>query len=859
MGAMKPQRAKSDELREVEALYHAALSVPPEERAAFVEQACAGNEGRRREVESLLDAHDRSEGFLESPAPGMAGELFEGRMSSRIGQQIGRYRIVGAVGAGGMGEVYRAEDPRLDREVAIKILPAHLAGDAGALARFKREAKAVAALSHPNILALHDFDFDGEIHFAVMELLEGETVSTRLLRGPVGWREAVEAGIAVAEGLSAAHKKGIVHRDIKPDNIFLTADGQVKILDFGIARVSAGMHSATQTQATQPGFAVGTVGYMAPEQLRGEAVAASADLFSLGCVLYEMVTGRAAYGRDTAADTAAAILTAEPPAMGDFAPDIPPALENVVRRCLRKQARERFESSQDAAAALRQILHGSTGTAAVRSPSWLRWLPWIAAALAFLTAGALLLRRPSRGPAEFTESLAILPIVNESGDPDLEYVSDGITESLINRMSQFPRLKVMARTTAFRYKGRSTDPQTAGRELNVRRVFTGRMVRQADSMGVQVDLINVADGAEVWGYRYTQKLSDLSALPDQISGSISESLQLKLNGTERKRLGSHQTGNQDAYRLYLLGRYYWNHREKNDAVAKAIGYFQQAIEKDPLYALAYVGMAEAYATLPSFSNVSPGDGALKAKAAARKALEIDGTVSEAYVTLASVAADEWDWPEAERGFRRALELNPGYATAHQWYGGYLANMGRVKDGLAELQRAYELDPLSPNINLGLATLLYDDHQYDRAIEQCRRTLELNPDFGMAHVHAALALLAQGKNKEAISELDRAKALMPGMPPLALTAHAYAKSGNRQPALDMLRRLNDPSYSRPGKAWDLAVLYMGLGDKDGAFKALNLACDERWVLIHLVREDPFFDSLRSDPRFAALLRRMNLTP
>ncbi|HXA49627.1 MAG TPA: protein kinase [Candidatus Acidoferrum sp.] len=854
---MQMRPAEPEGLGQIEALFHAALSLAVSERRAFVEQACGGSESLRHEVLSLLNAYDRAENFIESPALEVAGELYGEKPPSLIGRQIGRYRILGAVGAGGMGEVYRALDPRLDREVAIKILPVRVAEDPGALTRFKREARAVAALSHPNILALHDFDSDQGIHYAVMELLEGETLSQRLSRKPMDWRESVEVAVAVAEGLSAAHKKGIVHRDIKPDNLFLTSDGQVKILDFGIARIPSGAQTVTQTKATLPGLAIGTIGYMAPEQLRGEPVDAPADLFSLGCVLHEMVTGQPLFARDTVPDAVAAILTAEPPPMGASTPNVPLELEDAVQRCLRKQAEERFPSAPDLALALRKILQGGAAAAApVKSPARWRVALWIAAAVLPIAAAAVFLR-PYFAPATYTESIAILPIANQTGDPGLEYVSDGITESLINSMSQLPRVKVIARTTAFHYKRRDVDAQQAGRELHVRRVLTGRIVRQGDSIGVQVDLINVADGSEVWGQHYDRKLSELVTLQE----SISESLQLKLDGSKQKRLTRGRTENQDAYRLYLLGRYSWNQRSagRKGIVEKAIRYFHEAIAEDPLYAQAYVGLAEAYATLPNYSDVSFEEGVLKGKAAARKALEIDATAYEAYVALASIAGDEWDWAAADKAFRRALELNPGYVTAHQWYAGHLERMGRVKEGLAEFQRAYELDPLSPNVSLGVGALLYDDHQYDRAIEQDRRTLELAPGFGMAYLQIGLNLLAQGKNKEALVEFEHAHERMSPASPFPLIGYVQARSGNRQAALDMLRQIGDPAKRHRGAAFDKAVLYLGLGDRDQAFASLNEDVDRHAPLIELVKVDPFFEPLRSDPRFALLLRRMNLTP
>jgi TolB-like protein/Tfp pilus assembly protein PilF len=480
---------------------------------------------------------------------------------------------------------------------------------------------------------------------------------------------------------------------------------------------------------------------------------------------------------------------------------------------------------------------------------------------ALVVAGVAWRLLPTAGtPTAYADSIAVLPIANQSGNPELEYVSDGITECLINNLSQFPRLKVIARTTAFRYKGRDVDPQQAGRELNVRRVFTGRLVRQGDFMGIQVDLVNVADGSQVWGYHYNQKLSDLVGLPENISGKISDSLQLKLSGVEQRRLRGGRTENQEAFRLYLLGRYCWNQRlqRRPGTVEKAIAYFEQAIQKDPGYALAYVGLAEAYATLPAYSEFSPVDAARKGKAAARRALEIDETVFEAYVALASIAADEWDWTEAEKGFRRALQLNPGYALAHRWYSECLEITGRVREAMAETQKAYELDPLSTAISLGLASLLYDDLQYDRAIQQFRSLLELDPDLAVAHMHIGIALLAQGKNKEALVELEQANALIPGGV-VSLVGYAQAKLGNRQAALEILRQIQDPAKRHRSTPFDEALLFMGLGDMDRAFRSLDAACDQRAPLIARVKVDPFFASLRSDRRYPLLLRRMNLTP
>jgi serine/threonine-protein kinase len=861
---MSPEPAKPDDLSRIEALYHAASLLPAGERAGFLEQVCAGDKTLRAEVESLLAARDRAAEFLETPALMVAAALSrESPPPSRIGQQIGRYRIVGVLGAGGMGEVYRAEDPRLDREVAIKILPAHLADDPAALTRFKREAKAVAGLSHPNILALHDFDRDGDVHFAVMELLQGETLASRISRAALDWREAVAIAISVASGLAAAHKKGIVHRDIKPDNIFLTSEGQVKILDFGVARLLPDAQAATQTQATRQGWAIGTVGYMAPEQLRGEAVESAADLFALGCVLHEMVTGKRLFARRTAAETVAAILTVEPASLKDAVRGVPSALDDITRRCLRKQSGERFRSAQDLELSLSELAAGNP-TPRI-PPVWRIGKPrpvvWIPALLLIAFAAALLLHRLARFPVISEESLAILPIANQSGDESLDYVGDGITETLINGMSRLPQLKVMARTSAFRYKGKNVDPQTAGRELKVRRVFTGRLLRQGDVLNIQVDLVNVEDGAELWGGRYNEKPTELLGLPEIMSAKISETLRLNLDTAAQLRLSHRHTQNQEAYRLYLLGRYYFGRRDWNDrdAIKTAIESYQKAIDLDPLFATAYVGLAEAYDVAPTYM-MAPQESSLKARASATKALEIDDSIAEAYATLADLIAEDWKWVEAEKGFRKAIELKPGYAQAHYWYALCLERMGREREALEEMRRAYELDPLSPNTNIVLGELLANNRLFDQAIEQFRKTMELNPSSTMTPVHMAVVLLYRKKFPEALAELDHADTLMPGARPIrALRGYAYAKTGRRLEALEILRQLSGPSAPQVGTAFDLPALYLGLGDMDKAFESLNRSVDSREMLIDFLKADIFMEPLRADSRYTALLRRMNLKP
>jgi TolB-like protein/Flp pilus assembly protein TadD len=578
-----------------------------------------------------------------------------------------------------------------------------------------------------------------------------------------------------------------------------------------------------------------------------------------------MVTGYSAFVRASVADSVAAVLTAEPQPMSECAPDISSELERIVARCLQKRASERFQSAPEVASALRLILQSPTPSATKREfrmPAKRRVALWIVAGALPIALAAFLLYPGGPYAGGFTESLAILPIVNQSGDANLDYVGDGITESLIGSMSQLPQVKVMARTTAFGYKGKHVDPQTAGRELGVRRVLTGKLLRQPDGLSVQVQLINVADGARLWEGRYLDKTTELLSVPAAISGSIASTLRLQLSAAGQKRLGKQDTRNQEAYQLCLRGRYYFNQRDLNerDALKKAIECFQQAIDKDPLYAMAYVGLAEAYDVLPRYTSASAVESDLKAKAAALKALEIDDTTGPAYVSLASVLQDEWNWSEAEKDFRRALLLNPGYATGHNWYGECLLFMGRTREALSELRLAAELDPLSPHIAIILGSVLYSDRQYDQAIEAAHKVLEMNPESGMAYIHIALCHLARRRFAEATVAIDRAANLMPGYgSPLALRAYVDAQTGNRQAALGALAKVTATTNEGRGTAFDLPAIYVGLGDKDAAFEALNRACDRRLTLIQELKVEPLFDPLRSDPRYPLLLRRMNLTP
>jgi serine/threonine-protein kinase len=781
-----------------------------------------------------------------------------------------------------MGEVYRARDQRLERDVAIKVLPDHLAQDAEALTRFEREAKAVAALSHPNILAIHDFGKEQGISFAVMELLEGETLRSRLARSPLPWRKTVEVGVAVADGLSAAHSKGIIHRDLKPENIFLTDDGRVKILDFGLALVADPLSSGDQTttalgparkaSATQPGTVLGTFGYMSPEQVRGEQAVPASDVFSLGCVLYETVSGRKAFGRATAAESVAAVLKEDPPELGSAGDRgvLPPEIERVILHCLEKRPADRFQSARDVAFALKNIgsisalsqppaqpLVEATPQPRVEPKPHARRLVWIAgAASVLILAGALVFLWLGRNRP--IDTLAVLPFINAGSDPNAEYLSDGITEGIINNLSQLPNLGVMSRSSVFRYKGKEIDPQAVGRDLNVRAVLAGRVVRRGEELSISTELIDTRTNRQIWGEQYNRRTSDLMALQEQISREISDRLRLRLTGEDKKKMARRPTENAEAYQIYLQGRYQWNKRTL-DGMQQSIDLFQQAISKDERYALAYAGLADAYALLADYNVLPAREVMPRAKTAAEKAIELDDSLPEAHASLGWVKlTHDWAWPDAEREFKRSIELNANYPTAHQWLGEYLTVMGRFDDALAEMKRAVAIDPLSLVANTSVCSTLYYAGRYDQAIEQCRKTIAMDGNFGQAHLFLGRAFKQKASYAEAMAELQRALDLSEGNTnELAALGHGYALAGRRSEAIKILDDLQERSKQTYVQPMWMAGIHIGLGQKDQAFEWLQKAYQDRSGWLVYLKVDPMFNPIRSDPRFSDLVQRVGV--
>jgi serine/threonine protein kinase/Tfp pilus assembly protein PilF len=752
------------------------------------------------------------------------------------GSSIGPYEIVSLLGEGGMGQVYRARDPRLGREIALKVLTKDSAQDAEAIGRFEREARAVASLSHPNIIAIHDFGRHEGTFFVVTELLEGKTLRDAIRSVPMGWRRAVDIGADVAEGLAAAHAKSIVHRDLKPENIFLTDDGRVKILDFGLAQTDPLL--ATRDEAnipttkwfqTHPGTVIGTLGYMAPEQLRGESVDASADIFSLGCILFELVTAKRPFHRESGAATIAAILKEELP-RDELTANVPPEVQRIIENCVEKSVAVRFQSARDLALTLRAI--GSSAT--------------VQADLVKQIA-----KRTSKR-AKAIDSIAVLPLVNAANDPGAEYLTDGITEGIINKLSQLPKLKVMARSTVFRYKNREVDAQSVGRDLRVRAVMSGRLQQIGQRLVIHVELVDSLDGSQLWGETYNRDLADLMKLQDEMSREIAEKLRLKLTGAEKKQLRKRTTESGEAYQLYLKGRYHWNKRTA-DSLRRGIAFFREAIESDPSFASAYAGLADSFITLATNIPLPPREALPKAKAAAMRALEIDDGLAEAWASLAAVRWwFDWDWEGAEEAYRRAIALNPNYATAHDGYAMFLSAQGRFDEAVEQVTKACDLDPLSLISAVHAGWPFYFARDFESAIRRFRKALELDEHFIPAHGWLGMALGQQRRYDDALEtfrralEVDRIPILM------AMLAHTHAIAGQREEALAILADLQRLAKERYISPYDLAIIHAGLGDTPRALAGLHEAYEDRSAWMVFVGVDPRLDGLREEPRFGELV-------
>jgi len=772
-------------------------------------------------------------------------------MALSSGTKLAHYAIQSPLGAGGMGEVYRARDTKLGRDVALKVLPAEMAHDPERLARFRREAKALAQLDHPNIVTIHTVEECDGFHFLTMQLVEGQPLDRLIPAGGLPVEQIVDIASALADALAAAHEKGITHRDLKPANVMVSNEGRVKVLDFGLARDVRPTHPAdatlTAASQTQVGVVMGTPAYMSPEQTSGRQLDHRTDIFSMGVVLHEMATGRRPFEGTSLAELVSAILRDTPPSVTEARPDLPSDLARIVRRCLEKDPRHRIQTARDVSNEFRDLSRQVSAKAAPAKTA-------ISRAVSVADSGSA----GADGGRWVGLAIAVLPFANLSSDPESEFFADGVTEEIISALAQIKNLRVVARTSAFYFKGKQVDLRTVGATLNAGTVLEGSVRKSGDRVRIVAQLINAADGYQIWSERYDRELRDIFEVQDEIARTIAERLQVALGPEKAETLVRSETKDLEAYQLYLKGRFHWNKRGA-EGLQKAIDYFQQAIGKDPNYAIAYAGLADAY-NMISFRNVMAPHAVMpKAKAAGTKALELDPRCAEAYVSLAYASFTyDRNWPAADRHFERAKTLNPAYVSGHAFYPLYLSSRGRSEESLSVAKYALELDPAAAAASHVLAVQLYLARFFDQSVQQCQQTLELDPNYEPAYAVLGQVYALTGKYEAAAVEFEKSLAVTQRSSwVLALLGYARARSGSRRQATDIIEELRATSQNSFVPALCFALVYTGLDEVDQAFTWLKNACDERHNRLAYVKVEALWDPLRSDPRFADLLHEFGI--
>ncbi|HEY6120526.1 MAG TPA: protein kinase [Pyrinomonadaceae bacterium] len=898
-----------EHLELIDRIFQSALDLDPERRPGFLEEVCSGDADLRAEVESLLFAHEQAGNFIEDSASDIAASLIE---RESLPRQVGPYKIQRLLGAGGMGEVYLATD-KLGRSVALKVMASTLHRDPQHVARFLQEAQTVLALNHPNIVTIYDIGEISDTYYISSEFIEGENLREKFETDRLGLDGVLEILIQVATALAAAHEKGVVHRDIKPENVMIRRDGYVKVLDFGIAKLTEDFRAPAATDAptrrkmeTAEGTVVGTASYMSPEQARGSVVDSRTDIWSCGVLLYELVAGEAPFTGGNAVEIIARILEREPLPISHYLPETRPELQRIVSKAMMKNRDDRYQTITEMLLdlkALKQQLdfeatwQRSLSSEVSRAPAVsqdpvprsyasdrgeyvtktvdqtvplssaeyivrgikkhpsiligvlgvvlfaaISWFFWLVAHRSFST--------------NEIKSIAVLPFINEGGNSDVEYLSDGMTESLINNLSQLPNLSVKARSSVFRYKGKQVEPQQAASDLSVQAIVNGRLVQRGTDVTLYLELVDARNGDQIWGETYDRKMSELVGLQNDIARDVSQKLRGRLSGAEQQKVSKTYPANAEAYQLYLKGRYHVLKLTLSE-IQTGISFFQQAIALDPSYALAYVGLADAYRSALA-GDMPPKELLPNARSAAQKAIELDDTLADAHAELGFIIFwFDWDWNAAEREYKRALTLDPNNADAHLFYAHLLSNTGRHAEALGEAKRARELDPLNLRINTLEGQFLIHAGQTDEAIARLQKTFEMDPNYYLAHLFAASAYIEKGMYSEAIAEAEKARALTgpTNSHPVGFLGYALAKSGKQTEARALLDDLIRSSSQRYVSPYNVALIYNGLADRSETLAWLERAYQERDQRIVFLKVEPKWNNLRADPQFQELMRRL----
>lgn len=886
-----------ERLRQIEEIYHSALEFPQPERTSFIEKSCGTDLELFGEVSSLLELAERSESFLDNSPEAIAAELLDGEdePANLLEKQLGHYKILSLLGKGGMGEVYLAEDTKLDRKVALKILPNLFASDELRMSRFIREAKTASALNHPNIITIYEIGEAANIHFIATEYIKGTTLTEHLRVNRLSVESALSLAVQIASALDEAHTAGIIHRDIKPDNVMIRESGLVKILDFGIAKLSGrGLEENTLVNSlpisrvpalhqTSAGTIIGTADYMSPEQAQGKDVDARTDIFSFGVVLYQMMSGGLPFEGKTATEIIDSILKNEPKPLSSL---VPPKIAAIIDKCLKKNRDERYQTIREVLDELddagidtsnQRILRttdeirtnrqtgGQTATGEIPAslPRRSRLPLFVAAAAVLLIS--LFLGYQYFAPSRQIRSIAVMPFTNESGFKDVEYLSDGMTETLINSLSNIPNLSIKARSTVFTYKDKLVPADQLGKQLNVDAVLFGRMIQIGDDLKLHLELVETSTQDVLWSASYDRKMKDLVALQIQIARDVSDKLLFKLTAAEQKQVVKSYTNSSTAHQLYLRGRFHWNKRNIKD-FERAIEYFKQAIETDPKYALAYAGLADTYALKPLYGSFRPKEFMPLAKQSAQRALELDENLAEAHASLGRILNSfDYDWVNAEREFVKAIKLNPNYPTAHQWYAELLAFNGRHDEALREISTALELDPLSLTINRMKGNILSFGGKHEEAIAQLNKTAELYPDNALVRYNLGDAFAAKGSYAESVEQYLMALTLE-GTKTEEIRSfnvafrqkgwqgfwHEYLKS---QIAAKNATLLSDANAYLNNES--IAFAYAAVKNKPKAIEHLKLAFEERDPYLITIKMSGFYDFLRDDPEFKELVKNVGL--